>query len=377
MRPKFLRGTEKSCSAREQCSPVASVSFNLDHNHLTLTTSHLSRRNRLFSPQVRLQTVLKAQCQTTATRAAEEGKSIIPFPHLFLTAYNLRLSLILTLNLLHSYDFDEPGGDEGIYNPSSPDDRDNFDDDEANLDSAVADIDEAALEERAATLASAYADQDGGNNTNTQNLTNGGDQTGGGGGAGAKPTSDADKKIPDDKRTTTPFMTKYERARVLGTRALQIRCVHSMDGESATGLLKSLPYHGTASTTTSCLTPPYPPLTLHSLPFPSSQSSPSTFPHFTPLLFHLIQSNTHPAKTPPSSSISKARPTLSKSPSKNSTRRRSRSSCGATSPTAGTRTGAVRSCSPRPLVVSVQGETGGSGARLSAMCPLVWYERDM
>ncbi|KAI5837631.1 RNA polymerase, subunit omega/K/RPB6 [Morchella snyderi] len=30
------------------------------------------------------------------------------------------------------------------------------------------------------------------------------------------------KKIPDDKRTTTPYMTKYERARLLGTRALQI-----------------------------------------------------------------------------------------------------------------------------------------------------------
>ena len=38
-----------------------------------------------------------------------------------------------------------------------------------------------------------------------------------------KPASDADKKIPDDKRTTTPYMTKYERARVLGTRALQLR----------------------------------------------------------------------------------------------------------------------------------------------------------
>lgn len=30
------------------------------------------------------------------------------------------------------------------------------------------------------------------------------------------------KRIPDDKRTTTPYMTKYERARLLGTRALQI-----------------------------------------------------------------------------------------------------------------------------------------------------------
>ena len=38
-----------------------------------------------------------------------------------------------------------------------------------------------------------------------------------------KPTNDSDKKIPEDKRSTTPYMTKYERARVLGTRALQIR----------------------------------------------------------------------------------------------------------------------------------------------------------
>ncbi|KAI6835633.1 hypothetical protein KC315_g1607 [Hortaea werneckii] len=30
------------------------------------------------------------------------------------------------------------------------------------------------------------------------------------------------KRIPNEKRTTTPYMTKYERARVLGTRALQI-----------------------------------------------------------------------------------------------------------------------------------------------------------
>merc|ERR1719262_1254909 len=31
-----------------------------------------------------------------------------------------------------------------------------------------------------------------------------------------------DKKIPNNERITTPFMTKYERARILGTRALQI-----------------------------------------------------------------------------------------------------------------------------------------------------------
>lgn len=34
------------------------------------------------------------------------------------------------------------------------------------------------------------------------------------------------KKIPEHERSTTPYMTKYERARVLGTRALQIRFVH-------------------------------------------------------------------------------------------------------------------------------------------------------
>lgn len=32
-----------------------------------------------------------------------------------------------------------------------------------------------------------------------------------------------DKKIANENRSTTPYMTKYERARVLGTRALQIR----------------------------------------------------------------------------------------------------------------------------------------------------------
>ena len=35
--------------------------------------------------------------------------------------------------------------------------------------------------------------------------------------------SHKERKIPNDQRTTTPYMTKYERARILGTRALQIR----------------------------------------------------------------------------------------------------------------------------------------------------------
>ena len=34
--------------------------------------------------------------------------------------------------------------------------------------------------------------------------------------------AEAGKKIPREERTTTPYMTKFERARILGTRALQI-----------------------------------------------------------------------------------------------------------------------------------------------------------
>jgi len=34
--------------------------------------------------------------------------------------------------------------------------------------------------------------------------------------------ADASMKQPNTERVTTPYMTKYERARVLGTRALQI-----------------------------------------------------------------------------------------------------------------------------------------------------------
>lgn len=41
----------------------------------------------------------------------------------------------------------------------------------------------------------------------------------------AKNSVDAEKakKVANENRTTTPYMTKYEKARVLGTRALQIR----------------------------------------------------------------------------------------------------------------------------------------------------------
>lgn len=54
---------------------------------------------------------------------------------------------------------------------------------------------------------------------------------GGGGGGGGKKNAVVglrEKKIARGERSTTPYMTKYERARVLGTRALQIRYCFSL-----------------------------------------------------------------------------------------------------------------------------------------------------
>lgn len=58
---------------------------------------------------------------------------------------------------------------------------------------------------------------------NGENVIVSGDPNAGYSGKVMEPTRE--KKVPNDQRTTTPYLTKYERARVLGTRALQIRCV--------------------------------------------------------------------------------------------------------------------------------------------------------
>lgn len=52
------------------------------------------------------------------------------------------------------------------------------------------------------------------------NIINSGDPS-----AAARESSKShkDKRIPNELRTTTPYLTKYEKARILGTRALQIR----------------------------------------------------------------------------------------------------------------------------------------------------------
>ena len=56
-----------------------------------------------------------------------------------------------------------------------------------------------------------------------QNVVTTGDPSGAAGRASTNVKGLKEKRVPNEKRTTTPYMTKYERARVLGTRALQIR----------------------------------------------------------------------------------------------------------------------------------------------------------
>jgi DNA-directed RNA polymerases I, II, and III subunit RPABC2 len=63
---------------------------------------------------------------------------------------------------------------------------------------------------------------------NQQNETNdyvGGDQEMTEGQATVAPTQQQGERQPNKVRVTTRYLTKYERARVLGTRALQIRQV--------------------------------------------------------------------------------------------------------------------------------------------------------
>ena len=45
------------------------------------------------------------------------------------------------------------------------------------------------------------------------------------------------QQVPPEKRMCTPYMTKYERARVLGTRALQIAYVQNSSQDQCFPLL--------------------------------------------------------------------------------------------------------------------------------------------
>ena len=54
-------------------------------------------------------------------------------------------------------------------------------------------------------------------------------------------TEQYDAEAESAERTTTKYMTKYERARILGTRALQIRCMRTVRRQ------RSSPLHNHAS----------------------------------------------------------------------------------------------------------------------------------
>jgi len=111
---------------------------------------------------------------------------------------------------------DERGGDEGGFSPAY-DDEPEYDANEPEEPYDPTEADPAAVDDLAV-----------GENPD-QLLTTGdrgvvvsGDPSAAAnrGTGGAK--APKDKKIPNEQRTTTPYMTKYERARILGTRALQI-----------------------------------------------------------------------------------------------------------------------------------------------------------
>ncbi|EGO57728.1 DNA-directed RNA polymerases I [Neurospora tetrasperma FGSC 2508] len=57
---------------------------------------------------------------------------------------------------------------------------------------------------------------------NDNNIVTSGDPSAAANAGKGNEKSHKDKKIPNDQRSTTPYMTKYEKARILGTRALQI-----------------------------------------------------------------------------------------------------------------------------------------------------------
>ncbi|KAG8526862.1 uncharacterized protein KY384_008291 [Bacidia gigantensis] len=120
------------------------------------------------------------------------------------------------------------GGDDAddVYDEYEPQEP-TFDDDEALLSPHEDDDPSTAAQ----TPAPAHADPDAKYPTvNGATMPgrgvveiNGGEGGLSGEGAGRKTQGGkGSKKIADDARSTTPYMTKYERARVLGTRALQI-----------------------------------------------------------------------------------------------------------------------------------------------------------
>ncbi|RQM07202.1 hypothetical protein DH86_00000895, partial [Scytalidium sp. 3C] len=113
------------------------------------------------------------------------------------------------------YTMSDYGGDEGGFSPAYENDEPDYDPEEpiepyeADLEAAQQ-VDDIAVGQNPDQLLT----------TGDRGVVVSGDTA-----AAANRSKDKtpkDKKIPNDQRTTTPYMTKYERARILGTRALQI-----------------------------------------------------------------------------------------------------------------------------------------------------------
>ncbi|ORY69737.1 RNA polymerase, subunit omega/K/RPB6 [Pseudomassariella vexata] len=96
-------------------------------------------------------------------------------------------------------DRDEPRGDEPMYEDEDP----------------VEEFDDEVLEENEDDFGRRGAEEE-------ENVVISGDPSASANRTKANDKSHKDKKIPNEERQTTPYMTKYERARILGTRALQI-----------------------------------------------------------------------------------------------------------------------------------------------------------
>ncbi|KAI4096532.1 MAG: hypothetical protein LQ344_001040 [Seirophora lacunosa] len=120
---------------------------------------------------------------------------------------------------MSDYGGDDGGDDYEAYEPEEP----HYDDEEPLYDGTGGDPDDP---ENSHNRAGAVNGDD--NNEDLDKGPNGivevgQDASAARGGKKAAVVGLKEKKIPKEERSTTPYMTKYERARVLGTRALQIR----------------------------------------------------------------------------------------------------------------------------------------------------------
>lgn len=152
---------------------------------------------------------------------ATMGKTITPIS--FFVATLFFNSNQLTCTSYEPYEPAEPAyDDEEPFEPQDPDDIENPDGTARTPHDANRQDDPDALT-NGTNANTPHA------NANGNGIVAVGEGAGGGGGGTAGKKNAVvglrEKKIPEDKRSTTPYMTKYERARVLGTRALQIRYV--------------------------------------------------------------------------------------------------------------------------------------------------------